>query len=170
MRFIATGLIFLLTLGLAGLVPSFAEETRFSGLAKDDQPINIASDRLEADDLARQVKFLGHVTVRRGDATLYADEVTVFYLEGRGDIDRIAATGEVRIIQGDRIATADRAMLFQKEGKIVLTGGAQLKQGQDSIKGEEVTVFLNEERSIIKGQEGGRVKAVFHPKVKESQP
>lgn len=147
-----------------------AEDKPLAGLTKDNQPINITSDRLEADDMAHQVKFIGHVAVRRGDVSLYANEVTVFYLQGRGDIDRIAAVGEVRIIQGERIATADRALLLQKEGKIVLSGSAQLRQGQDSVRGEEVTVFLNEERSIIKGQDGERVKAVFHPKGKEPKP
>lgn len=147
-----------------------AEEKPLHQLAKDNQPIDIAADRLEADDLAHQVKFLGHVVVRRGDVTLYAKEVTVYYLENRGNIDRIAAVGEVRIVQGERIATADRALLIQKEGKIILSGTARLRQGQDLVQGEEVTVFINEERSVIKGAEGGRVKAVFHPKLKEETP
>lgn len=140
-----------------------AEKALPSSIGRDNQPIQISSERLEADDIARQVKFIGKVVVRRGDLSLYADDVLVMYLQGKGDIEQIVATGGVRIIQGDRIATADRATLFQKEGKIVLNGSARLLQGQDSVQGEEVTVFINEEKSIIKGQEGGRVNAIFHP-------
>lgn len=134
-----------------------------SALGKESLPIKIVSDRLEADDLARKVKFIGHVIVRRGDVTLYAQEVLVTYLQGKGDIEEIIASGEVRIIQNERIATAERAILYQKESKIVLTGSARLLQGKDSIDGEEITVFINEEKSIIKAEQGGRVQAIFHP-------
>ena len=138
-----------------------------SALGKESLPIHIVSDRLEADDMARKVKFIGHVIVRRGDVTLYAHEVLVTYLqgkgEGKGDIEEIIATGEVRIIQNERIATAARATLYQKEGKIVLNGSARLLQGKDSVEGEEITVLINEEKSIIKAQPGGRVNAIFHP-------
>lgn len=132
-------------------------------LGKENLPIKIVSDRLEADDLAKKIKFIGHVVVRRGDVSLYAQEVLVTYLQGRGDVEEIIARGEVRIIEKDRIATADRATLYQKEGKIVLNGSARLLQGKDSIEGEEIIVLLNEEKSIIKAEEGGRVQAIFHP-------
>lgn len=132
-------------------------------LGKESLPIKIVSDRLEADDMAKKVKFIGHVIVRRGDVTLYAHEVLVTYLQGKGDIEEIVAGGEVRIIQGARIATAERATLYQKEGKIVLRGSARLLQDKDSIEGEEITVLINEEKSIIKAQQGGRVNAIFHP-------
>lgn len=138
-------------------------------ISKEAMPINIVSDRLEADDVARKVKFIGHVIVRRGDVTLYAHQVLVTYLQGKGDVDEIVASGEVRIIQGERIATAERATLYQKESKIVLSGSARLLQGKDSIEGEEITVFINEEKSIIKAPQGGRVKAIFHPNEPEAK-
>lgn len=169
MRFPLSLLLLMVLLGVA-VSGRAAQDKPLLQLAQDKQPVKISSDRLEADDMAHQVKFLGHVVVRRGDVSLYAKEVTVFYIEGRGDIDRIAAVGEVRIVQGERIATADRALLIQKEGKIVLNGSARLRQGQDLVQGEEVTVFINEERSVVKGQEGGRVNAIFHPKEAEPKP
>ena len=154
---------------LLSLIPSaFAApvgeaSSTLSALGKESLPIKIVSDRLEADDMARKVKFIGHVIVRRGDVTLYAHEVLVTYLQGKGDIEEIIASGEVRIIQNERIATAERATLYQKEAKIVLSGSARLLQGKDSIEGEEITVLINEEKSIIKAQQGGRVQAIFHP-------
>ena len=161
-------LLFLSLFLLISLLPSaFAapagEGSSLKALGKESLPIKIVSDRLEADDMARKVKFIGHVIVRRGDVTLYAQEVLVTYLQGKGDIEEIIASGEVRIIQNERIATAERATLYQKEGKIVLTGAARLLQGKDSIDGEEITVLINEEKSIIKAVQGGRVNAIFHP-------
>lgn len=157
--------LFLLVALLSAAFAASVGETPspLQALSKESLPIKIVSDRLEADDMAKKVKFIGHVVVRRGDVTLYAHEVQVTYLQGKGDIEEIVATGEVRIIQNDRIATAERATLFQKEGKIVLNGSARLLQGKDSIDGEEITVLINEEKSIIKSQQGGRVEAIFHP-------
>ena len=129
-----------------------------------DQPIDIRSDSLEADDAKRQVRFLGNVVARQGDLTIYAQEVAIFYAEGAGEIDRIEAYGDVRIVQGDKVATGRQGVFFNREGKIVLTGSPRLNQGENHITGAEVTVFLNEERSVVRGQEGGRVNAVFHPK------
>lgn len=139
-------------------------------LSQESLPIQIVSDRLEADDMARKVKFIGHVIVRRGDVSLYAHEVLVTYLQGRGDVEEIIASGQVRIIQNERIATADRAILYQAEGKIVLNGSARLLQGKDSVEGEEIIVLLNEEKSIIKAQQGGRVNAIFHPSEPGGKP
>lgn len=151
---------------LCAVVPVRGEVKGNAPLLQNRQPINVSSDRLEADDLAHRVKFIGHVVVRSGEASLYAQEVVVRYGEGRGDVEQIDAVGEVRIVQGERIATAERAVLYQQEGRVVLSGKAVLHQGQDVVQGDEVTVFLNEERSIIKGEGGGRVKAVFHPSEK----
>jgi lipopolysaccharide export system protein LptA len=168
MNYFFLQLFLLLTL----LAPAFAAPVgeKLQALGKENLAIHIVSDRLEADDLAKKVKFIGNVVVRRGDVSLYAAEVLVTYLQGRGDVEEINAKGNVRIIQNDRIATADRATLYQKEGKIVLNGSARLLQGQDSVAGEEIIVLINEEKSIIKAQEGGRVNATFHPSPTGEKP
>ena len=127
-------------------------------------PIDIASDRLEADDAARQVSFVGHVVVRQGMVSLYAQKVLVRYGAERQDVERLDAEGDVRIVQGERIATARSAVMYNLEKKIVLSGGAQVQQGQDSVQGEEITVFLDQDRSVVSSRQGGRVKAVFHPR------
>ncbi|MHB1398837.1 MAG: lipopolysaccharide transport periplasmic protein LptA [Trichloromonadaceae bacterium] len=134
------------------------------GQASTDQPIDIRSDRLEANDAKKQMRFLGNVVARQGDLTIYAQEITIFYAEGAGDIDRVEALRDVRIVQGEKVATGQKGVFFNREAKIVLTGSPRINQGQDFISGEQITVFLNEERSVVSGQDGGRVNAVFHPK------
>lgn len=154
----------ILTLSLASFCG--AEEGK-AGLAKysGSEPIEIASDRLEGDDRAGFAKFIGNVVAKQGDATIYAEEITIQYQSGgKREIDKIVAVHGVRIVQGERIATGDKAVFFNREGKVVLTGSPKVHQGQDSVQGDEITVFLNEERSLVTGKEGGRVNAVFHPK------
>jgi lipopolysaccharide export system protein LptA len=129
-----------------------------------DQHIHITSDRLEADDATFQVKFLGNVVVRQGDAVIYAEEVTIFFQSESREIERAEAYRDVRIVQGTRVATGQKAIFYGKEGRIVITGSPRLHQGEDYLEGDEITVFLNEERCIVNSGEGSRVNAVFHPK------
>jgi lipopolysaccharide export system protein LptA len=53
--------------------------------------------------------------------------------------------------------------IYNQEQRIVLTGGAELEQGENTLKGDTVTIYLRENRSVITGGKGGRVRAVLHP-------
>jgi lipopolysaccharide export system protein LptA len=147
---------------LAGFA-SAAEKTPVVGFDRS-QPINITSDRLEADDAARQVKFLGNVVARQGEVVIYSAVLTLFYSEGSKEIDRVEADRDVRIVQGERVATGDKAVFYQADGRIVLSGNARVHEGADFVEGDVITVFLGEEKSVVQGREGSRVNAVFHPK------
>lgn len=156
-------LLFLLVTPVAA-APAAVAEQPLAGLYSSSQPISIVCDRLEADDVAQKVHFIGNVVVRQGDFTLYAREVTVRYLEGQRDIDQVEAVGEIRILQGARVATGDRAILYNRDSRIVLSGTAKVHQGQDFIQGDEITVYLKEDKSVVTGPQGSRVNAVIHPK------
>lgn len=150
--------LLLLFVLLAAAVVSMAADPPLGN--RNGQPIDITSDRLEADDAARKVRFLGQVVARQGDVTLYAREMLVILQEKAQEIDRIEAYGDVRIVQGERVATAQKGVYLNREGQIVLSGSPQVHQGKDVVTGEEIIVYLNEDRSEVKG----RVKATFRPK------
>jgi lipopolysaccharide export system protein LptA len=141
-----------------------AEVSAKSGKTVSKEPIRITSDRLETDQSARKMEFVGNVVARQGDLTIYARKLDMFYGPDNHEIERVEAHGDVRVVQGDRVATGQQGVFFRKEGKIVLTGSPRVHQGQDYVEGDEITVFLNEERSIVKGGGGSRVNAVFTPK------
>jgi lipopolysaccharide export system protein LptA len=133
------------------------------GHFSNKEPVNITSDRLEANDLSREVKFLGHVVTRQGDVVIYADEMDLFYQKGSRDVERIEALGDVRIVQGARVATSQKGVYYRDEGRIVLTGSPSLHQGQDVVSGDRITFFLNDQRSIVESKEGSQVNATFLP-------
>lgn len=155
-------LTFFLLMLLVGF--TFAAEKKMAGSYDSSLPINVTADRLEADDLARQVKFLGNVVARQGEVAIYAAALTLYYREGSQEIDRVEADGDVRIVQGARVATGDKGVFYHAEGRVVLTGHARVHQGEDFVEGDVITVLLGEEKSIVHGREGSRVNAVFHPK------
>jgi len=136
--------------------------TQSEGVSKE--PVEITADRMEADDVAKTVVFIGHAVARQADVTLYADRLMIYNVAKGGDVDRIVAEGGVRIVQGTRIATGGKAEYFRNEDRIVLTGSPKVVDGTNSVQGHEISLFLKENRSVVKGGQDGRVNAVFKPK------
>ncbi len=112
------------------------------------------------------------MVAQQADVTLYADRIQADYSREAGAIDRIEAVGNVRFVQEGREARSPRAIFHNLEQRIVLSGGATLRQGQNTVQGETLTIFLRENRSVVTGgKDGGRVKAVINPKgIVETSP
>ena len=72
------------------------------------------------------------------------------------------AKGNVRIIKGAKSAKGDRAVYDKTREVIVLTGDAKVWQGMNSVSGAKITVFLNEDKSIVESKPGERVKALVY--------
>lgn len=132
-------------------------------------PIEVTAQQLDADQGQRRATFSGEVVAKQGDITLYCDKLVVYSLPDQEQVDRLEAFGHVRVIQLDRTATADRAVYRQLQGTLVLYGNAEVHQEQNTVAGEEITVYLRDNRSVVKGGDGGRVKAVLFPKQKQGQ-
>ncbi|MCF6179546.1 MAG: lipopolysaccharide transport periplasmic protein LptA [Geopsychrobacter sp.] len=152
----------LLLLVLMMLTPVLAAEKETSA---PSGPIEVTSDRMDADRQKGEVLFSGHVVAKRGTMTIYAARLTLYLVkEGTEQaIDRLVAEEDVRLVDGERIATAKRLDYDQKTEKMLLTGNAEVHQGGNLVMGEEIELFLKEDRSVVKGGEGGRVRAVFKP-------
>ncbi|MFH0812611.1 MAG: lipopolysaccharide transport periplasmic protein LptA [Pseudomonadota bacterium] len=126
------------------------------------QPINITSDRMEADNRNRTVNFLGNVVAKREDMVIFSDRLLTFYNK-EGKIDKIIAQGNVKINQNDRMATCVEATFFQPSQKIVLTGKPKVWQGNNIITGEKITILLIEDKMDIEGGKQNRVNATIYP-------
>jgi lipopolysaccharide export system protein LptA len=146
------------------IVPALAETPPGTPLLGGGEPIEITSDRLDADDKARIMMFIGNAVARQGDATIYADRLTVRYAEKDGDVDRVVAEGNVRIVQGERVATSERADFFRDQERILLTGSPQVAEKGSVVKGDQITLFMKERRAVVQASKSSRVNAVFQPK------
>nr|NIQ94931.1 lipopolysaccharide transport periplasmic protein LptA [Desulfuromonadales bacterium]NIR34267.1 lipopolysaccharide transport periplasmic protein LptA [Desulfuromonadales bacterium]NIS42845.1 lipopolysaccharide transport periplasmic protein LptA [Desulfuromonadales bacterium] len=126
----------------------------------DRGPIRVRSDRLEAEQQMNRVTFSGSVVAEQGGVTIYADKLILHYRGDSREIEKVESFGDVRIVQGERVATSQKAIYRSDEGRIVLTGSPKVHQGQSFIEGDEIIFLLDEEKSLVKGKEG-RVNAVF---------
>jgi len=163
-RVAARGVVSLLLL-LVMTVPAGAGE-KPGALRSDEagrQPIEITADTLNADSDGRTVTFEGNVVATQGGVTLHADRLFAEYSRGQNAIEKITADGNVRVVQEGREARAAHAVFYNLEQRIVLSGGADLQQGENTLKGDTVTIYLRENRSVVTSGESGRVRAVLHP-------
>ena len=63
----------------------------------------------------------------------------------------IEAKGHVKIAKGESRATSQRAVYDKLAEKIILRGSAVAWQSGTRISGPKMTMFLNENRSVVEG-------------------
>jgi len=153
-------------------------------------PVVVTSDTLEADNKGKTATFSGTVVAKqlqeKDTLYIYCDKLIVYYTDDTGKktgaapkgekkeptgqqskIDKIIATGQVKIVQGEDVATGDTATFYNAEQKIVLTGSPKVWQGKNLVKGEEITVWIKENRSQVTSKGSNRVQAVIHQEDKK---
>lgn len=155
---------FILFFLLSGLWPVTAWAASEIGAEQAlEEPIEITSERLEVDEQAGTAIFFGQVVARQGEMTIYSEKLILYRSEELEEVEKLEASGGVRIVQQDRVGTAQHASFYMQEEKLVLSGDAKIQQDQNLVAGEEITLFLKENRSLVKSGSDGRVRAVFIP-------
>jgi lipopolysaccharide export system protein LptA len=133
----------------------------------------IHSNTLEADDKKGTVIFTGEVDAQRDDFTVYCQKMVVHYGKSPAEkgtekfaaqIEKIVASGNVKIVRAEGgIATGENAVYYQQDEKLVLTGKPVVKQGDSSVEGDRITLFLKEDRSVVESSSDKKVRAVIFP-------
>jgi len=82
---------------------------------------------------------------------------------GGDKIDRIVATGQVRFVQGDRVATGQTATYYKDRDEVVLVGNPQLWQAENNLKGDRIIFNLKDNRMRVEGSPQKRVEAHLYP-------
>jgi lipopolysaccharide export system protein LptA len=137
------------------------------GFTASRAPIDINSDTVEADQKTNTVIFKGNVVAKQEDTTLYANTLTIIYDEKTKKLKEIIATGNVKVVQLERRATSQKATFDQDKNKVVLDGEAVVREGANVIRGERITFYVEEERSVVEPVKGGRVSTSITPPPKE---
>lgn len=135
---------------------------------RSNLPIAIKSNELAADNKGKTAVFTGKVVAKQGDVTIYADRLTINYGDKKNDVEKIEADGNVRIVQENRVGTASHAVYENKQGRIILTGNPKITQGADTMSGNAITYFIDEDRSEVSSGAGRPVEVLIHPTAKKS--
>lgn len=139
----------------------------FVGFTGSRAPIDITSDTVEADQKTNTVTFKGNVVAKQEDTTLWANTLIVYYDEKSKKLKEIVATGNVKVVQLDKRATSQKAIFDQDKNKLTFDGDAVAREGSNVIRGERITYYVDEERSVVEPVKGGRVSTSITPTPKE---
>jgi lipopolysaccharide export system protein LptA len=140
--------------------------------------IRITADKLFAEVDAGTIEFVGNVKATHAETVITADRLKIFYDPGANksqtsvlkteSIEKITASGHVKIIYEDIIAETDKAEYTMKSEVLVLTGQqSKITQGGHSITGTKFTLHRSDGKLTAESSEKNRVKAVIQPPEKD---
>ena len=138
-------------------------ETKEAKLVDRNQPIDITSDNVEAIRKENLIIFRGNVIARQNDIVIYADLLEALTSEDGKGIERVTAGGNVKIQQGLRLARCEKAVFYNLDQKVVLTGDPKVSEGENIISGEEIIFDIDKNRVEVKGGASGRGKVTIEP-------
>jgi lipopolysaccharide export system protein LptA len=131
--------------------------------------IEAAACDIQSTDTQTVSVFTGNVTVTGSNLRLTCDRLDVVSLRSGdrrdtlGQQDRfksLVATGKVRIVQGDREATCERAEVLPGEDRITLTGGPMVvDHGNNSTATGEPLILYRGDRRV----RGSNVRITLPP-------
>jgi lipopolysaccharide export system protein LptA len=164
---------------------------------KQEFPLHISAAQMEANQEQHVIIFTGQVKADYGDSTLYTDKLLVFYkskeekpkvkgktpappaannpatspLAGLGgdQLERLEAWGNVRYVQGDRVATGEKAIYYRDKDEIVLLGHPQVWRGEDYMKGSKIIMHLATRKVEVESTPNQRVEAHLYPATLEGK-
>lgn len=183
------GLVGFLVLGCVLTGAQAANE--YLGLGKgSDQPIDITSTKFAARNTpnGKEATFQGNVKVNQGDVTLSCDQLVLVYdekagvstgdgrakklakkLENVSQIKSITASGNVKIVQNERMAVAGKALYDNAKRTITLTEGPRLWQGTDVMVANTIIIYLDENRVDSQGGEENPIRFKINPEQQKKE-
>ena len=140
-------------------------------------PVDVTADSMEYSADNSTVVFRGKVEAVRGEFKMWSEMLTLVLkkqddskekgekrsndLAKSNDIDRIIAEKNVRFKNESQHGTAQKATFYSARNILVLEGDPVLQDGENSIRGNVIRYFMNENRSVVEGSPQKRVHAVF---------
>ncbi len=152
-----------------------------------DQAVSttITSKKMTVKNHDNQAIFEGTVVLTRGTLVVYSDRMVVSF--GGSDVtaavqakesgsagqsrpkkgpdtvsnravNKIEATGRVKIERDSGNATCEKAVYYREEDKIVLTGSPVAWEKGTRVSGNQITMFLSEDRSVVEGGSHVRIE------------
>jgi lipopolysaccharide export system protein LptA len=181
MKYITSGLVgFLFSGAIMSVV--YAENGYFT-LGQGSQQLEISANKVNITDRPEEGKTAeGNVKVVQGNITLTCDKLVIAYNPNNGaapteshskkplknwltdsNIKSFTASGNVKIIQDERTATAGKAFLDTVNRIITLTDSPRIWQGRDAGIADAIIMYLDENRWEFRGGDDSPIKFTIHP-------
>ncbi|MGD9105467.1 MAG: LptA/OstA family protein [Desulfobacterales bacterium] len=139
----------------------------------ENRKIHITADKLIADNKVDYAEFIGNVRATQEDTIITADRLKIFVKKNPGNkgasgvgtesINKIIASGNVKINFDNRVAVTRQAVYNTETGVLILSGdNSRIISGKDSISGEKITLYRTTGRIIVESGSEKRVEALLY--------
>jgi lipopolysaccharide export system protein LptA len=132
-------------------------------------PIYITADWMEVDQNKNTITYKGRVVTSQNDMTMRSETLVAYYDPEMKQMKQIIAEGKVNAIQGNRVATGEKAVFDDKTKTVTLTGNPVLRQGNSQVSGTRVIYYMDQDRAVAESDGKVRVKATIFPEDLQGQ-
>lgn len=126
-------------------------------------PIYITSDWMEVDQKKNTITYKGRVVTVQADMTMRSETLTAYYEPEMKQMKQIVLEGKVQAVQGNRVATGEKAVFDDKTKTVTLTGSPVMRQGNSQVSGTRIVYYIEDDRAVAEGKDQVRVHAVIFP-------
>ena len=127
------------------------------------EPIYITSDWMEVDQKKNTITYKGRVVTIQSEMTMRSETLTAVYDPEMKQIREIIAEGKVNAVQGNRMATGDKAVFDDKAKTVTLTGNPVMRQGNSQVTGSRIIYYIDQDRAVAEGKDSVRVQVTIFP-------
>ena len=151
------------------------------GTNQADEQIQIVADKLITNSAEKYADFIGDVQASQGSLMITSERLRIYYREdadrnqnqigGRESIKRVVASGNVQVSSEKYTAETAQVEYDPDTQILVLTGeNSVVKSGKNILTGSKISVNRKSGQIKVEGSPHRRVKAVFYPKKKATDP
>jgi lipopolysaccharide export system protein LptA len=136
------------------------------------EKINVTSTTMTAEDLKKEVHFMGDAKVVQGKSWIHGDEIIVYFDENN-ETKKYKAIGQVTFEVDQNTSfykgSADTITYYPVESKYVLVGKAIVDDliNQRHVNGNEIILNMITGNANVKGSKNKPVKFIFNTKEKK---
>ncbi len=135
----------------------------FSLLSKNEKEIEITATTMEWNKEENLATAIGEAKAVQGEKTLYANKIIVFFNKKKEveSIKKLDASGNVKFVREDQIATGDNAIYLVENEKIFITGNVTLQREESIMLGDELTIDLRTSSSKLISKSNKKVRVKY---------
>ena len=136
------------------------------------QKVDITADNMRAEDLKKEVHFMGNAKVVQGKSWIHGDEIIVYFDENN-ETKMYEAIGLVTFEfieeKSSYKGSADKVTYYPVKAQYILTGKAIIDDliNKRHVNGDEITLDMTTGNANVKGSRNKPVKFIFDMKDKK---
>ena len=119
--------------------------------------ILIESEELIITNEPLTTTFIGNVYAFDNEIKLWSDKILILYTETESQIDQIKCFGNSKLVRENQEIISENITYFVIDKKIYAKGDIILTQGENVMKGNELSVDLVKSTSIMKSSQKNKV-------------